>query len=1036
MDSERLKQIEEIYHAVLEIPYHERDSFFREHCGEDSELRREVESLLSYEKTFDSAIDAPPESLAAEIFSYKPKQNLTDNQINQYKILSLLGEGGMGAVYLAQDTTLERQVAIKFLSTDFAEDAMRRNRFFQEARAASALNHPNILTVHEIGESNGTHFIVTEFIRGRTLMRYLKEEKSSLQAVLEIATQIAYALSAAHEAGIIHRDIKPENVMVRNDGIVKVLDFGIAKLTDSNDTLGIDNEAATRMKPMTMPGMIIGTPQYMSPEQARGQTVDLRSDIFSFGVVLYEMIAGKPPFSGATNMDTIGSILKDEPKPLREHQPEISQDLERIVSKALRKDREQRYQHIKDLFIDLNDIKKTIELDTNLIRHTDSTKVAKTAQTTTGIVTERRFSLIHALIFLVVASGLIATAWWFFAPSGVVQIGQLKTNEIVSWRSAPGEVYSIGSFSPDGKMIAFSSAKIGTKNIWVKQISGGEAIQITKDEFNNNHPVWSPTGDEIAFLSTRGGSNGVWRMPSFGGNPVFIKTLQDGSAVLKFWSNKDVIYYESNQNLFMLDIKSGQTSQLTTLDSAKVSPNTISISRDEKQIAYVTSEGEQWRVWVSPLSGNSPKQILSGNAEIRNTIWHTDNKRILYSSTVDGIYQIFVADVDADKPIQITFRDTDSFALDVSKDGSTVLYGSTKEESDLWGVNISDAREFAFAADINSELWSGVSPDGKTVAYQSIKNLSQGDKIFSGAILTKTTEQNAQAFQLVANGFLPTWSPDGNYIAFMRVAGEAFSLWTVKARGGEEKQLTSGGLPSVEFKLLPYNRTQAVNFSWSPDSKKIAYISNRSGQLNIWLVNADGSNDTLLTNNNDANLFVYCPIWSSDGKRVAYSSRSKKSSPDGKQLYSIFVIDVETKNSKVVAQAETFQRLIGWSESDKELMFAAINRKNETGLPTEVSIVQVDNETGKERTVAKIESAYLFNINLSADKKMIAFTSNKDDRDNVWAMPTSKGEIRKLTSNSDPRLYYSTLSWSPNGQAIYFGKQSRFSLLSMITNFK
>lgn len=1034
MDSERLKQIEEIYHAVLEIPYQERDSFFREHCGEDFELRREVESLLSYEQTFASRIDAPPESLAAEIFSYKPKPIIIDNQINQYKILSLLGEGGMGAVYLAQDTTLERKVAIKFLSSEFAKDSMRRNRFFQEAKSASALNHPNILTVHEIGESNGTHFIVTEFIKGRTLMQYLREEKSSLQSVLEIATQIASALSAAHEAGIVHRDIKPENVMVRNDAIVKVLDFGIAKLTDSNNTAETDKEAATRMKPMTMPGMIIGTPQYMSPEQARGQTVDFRSDIFSFGVVLYEMIAGKPPFSGTTNMDIIGSILKDEPKPLGEHQPGISQDLERIVGKALRKDREKRYQHIKDLFIDLNDIKRTIELDTNLIRHTDSAKAVKTAQTSTGIVTERRFSLVHALIFLLVASGLIATAWWFFAPSGGLQIGQLKTNEIVSWRSAPGEVYSKGTFSPDGKMIAFSSTKIGTKNIWVKQISGGDAVQVTRDAFNNNHPVWSPTGDEIAFLSTRGGSNGIWLMPSFGGNPVFIKTLQDGSAVLKLWSNKDVIYYESNQNLFMLDIKSGQTSQLTTLDSTKVSPNTISISPDEKQIAYVTSEGEQWSVWVNTLYGNSPKQILSGNAEIKNTIWHTDNKRILYSTTIDGIYQIFVTDIKANKPVQITFRDTDSFALDVSKDGAMVLYGYTKEESDLLGVNVAEAKEFAFAADINSDLWPSVSPDGKLIAYQSIKNLSQGDKMFSGAILTKTTEKNAQPFQVVANGFLPTWSPDGNQLGFMRVAGEAFSLWTVKASGGEEKQLSSSGFFPIEYSLLPYNRTQTANFSWSPDSQKIAYCTNRNNSRNIWLINVDGSNDNQLTNVTDSNTSVYCPMWSSDGKKLAYSTKSKTS--QGKQLYTICVIDVETKNSKVISEAETFQRLIGWSDSDKALIIAALNRKNETGLPTEVNIVLVNSVTGEQLTVTKLESAYLYNIHLSADRKMIAFTANKDDRDNVWITHANGGQPRQLTSNSDSRLYYSTLSWSPDGQVIYFGQQSRFSLLSMITNFK
>ncbi len=1038
MDSKRLKQIEEIYHAALEIPHGKRDSFFKEHCGEDLELRREVESLLLFEKTFDSLIDAPPKSLAAEIFSQKSKTDLAGNQINQYKILSLLGEGGMGAVYLAQDTTLERKVAIKFLSNELSEDSNRRNRFFQEAKSASALNHPNILTVHEIGEVNGTHFIVTEFIKGRTLIRYLTEEKSSLQSVLEIATQIASALSAAHKAGIIHRDIKPENVMVRDDGIVKVLDFGLAKLTDSFNSEEIDKEAPTQVKPMTIPGMILGTPQYMSPEQARGQRVDLRSDIFSFGVVLYEMITGKPPFSGATNMDIIGSILKDEPKPLSEHQPHISHHLEHIVSKALRKDREQRYQHIKDLFIDLNDIKKTIELNAKLIHNTDPAKAVRTLQTTTGIVTERRFSLIHALVFLLAASGIIVTAWWLFAPSGGNQTEQLKTAEVVSWRSSPGEVYSAGSFSPDSKVVAFASTKVGTKNIWIKQTSSGEAFPITKDEFRNDSPIWSPNGEEIAFFSLRGNQNGIWRMPYLTGAPTLIKTLasEDGSVKLKLWSKKEIIYYESNQNLFTLDVRTRQTSKLTDLDSS-VNFNTISVSPDEVNIGYVTADkDERWSVWVTPLRGGTAKQIVSTLSEIKNTVWHPDNKRIFYSSNVEGIYQIFVTDINGSKPRQLSFGDKDSFVLDVSSDGTKILYGSTKEESDVWGVNVAKAEEFSFTDDISSELWASVSPDNKTVAFQSIKNLSQGDNLTNGTITTKQLDSKEQPFQIVANGFLPMWSPDGKQLAFMRVSGERYNLWTVKANGGDEKQLTTSGLPSVEFSLLPYNRTQQSNFSWSPDSKKIIYISNKSGQRNLWLVSANGSDDTQLTNNNDANLFINCPLWSSDGKHISYTTKPDNASADGKTLYSLWVTDAETKTSKAIFQSESFLRLIGWSQTEKELIIATIKNKVGTGFPTEIALISINTETGKQSAITNLQSAYLYNIHLSADRNVIAFASTKDGKDNVWVMPSIGGVAKRITNNSDSRLYFSSLSWSPDGRFIFFGKQSRFSLLSMITNFK
>jgi serine/threonine protein kinase len=456
MSPEKLKKVEEIYHAVLALPPDERNVFLRESCAGDAALRKEIDSLLAYENTFDSLLDNPPKSLAAEVFALRENSQIIGSQINQYKILSLLGEGGMGAVYLAQDTTLERKVALKLLPGEFAEDKIRLNRFFQEAKSASALNHPNILTVHEIGKFDQQHFIVTEFIDGQTLKHYLGEEKPALQKVLEIAGQIASALSAAHEAGIIHRDIKPDNVMVRNDGIVKVLDFGIAKLTDSKSSTDIDPEAQTIVRAdMTTPGMIIGTPQYMSPEQARGQKIDFRSDIFSFGVVLYEMICGQPPFTGATNMDIIGSILKDEPAPLSAHLPEISHDLERVVGKALRKDRELRYQHIRDILIDLNDVKRTLEIDTKLIHRTDSKNGRTTAETGYGFGAARRFSLVHAAFFILIVGGL-AGAVWRFLPSAATTGNQieapLKSVEIISWASTPGEFYSAGSFSPDGKM--------------------------------------------------------------------------------------------------------------------------------------------------------------------------------------------------------------------------------------------------------------------------------------------------------------------------------------------------------------------------------------------------------------------------------------------------------------------------------------------------------------------------------------------------------------------------------------------------------
>ena len=288
------------------------------------------------------------------------------SKVGQYLIGNRLGAGGMGEVWLAEDTRLERKVALKLLPPEFTTDADRLRRFVQEAKSASALNHPNIITIYEIGELDGAHFIATEFIDGVTLRQQITSGTLTLSAALDCAIQSATALAAAHEAGIVHRDIKPENVMLRRDGIVKVVDFGLAKLTERRTPagavgpVGVDKEAETRAKLSTDPGTVIGTPQYMSPEQARGQNVDARTDIFSLGVMLYEMIAGRPPFDGVNALDVISAILQKEPQPLKSQTVEIPAELQRIINKALRKDREERYQTARDLLNDLKDLKEEL----------------------------------------------------------------------------------------------------------------------------------------------------------------------------------------------------------------------------------------------------------------------------------------------------------------------------------------------------------------------------------------------------------------------------------------------------------------------------------------------------------------------------------------------------------------------------------------------------------------------------------------------------------------------------------------------------
>jgi serine/threonine protein kinase/Tol biopolymer transport system component len=1049
MTPERLKQVEDVYQAAMDIDPSQRNAYIDRICEGDEDLGREVKSLLSFETTFASVVDSSPDSLVAELLSERKDEisSLAGTQVGQYKILSLLGEGGMGAVFLARDTKLERRVAIKFLSDRLSKDSNRLERFFQEAKAASALNHPNIITVYEIGEAKGRPYIVSEFIDGKTLGEYAAEKRLALSVIIDIAIQVVSALKSAHQAGIIHRDIKPDNIMIREDGIAKVLDFGLAKLaeqrpnlvseaTNENDRTLISPSADVppRIAPKTIPGMILGTPQYMSPEQARAQAIDFRTDIFSFGVVLYELISGVQPFIGVNSLDTIGSILKDEPKPLKELVKEIPPELDAMVQKCLKKERQQRFGSISELLAELHEVKR--EIDSSLLANSKTQVISgrSTLVTTQSIVTSRRFSVLHmAAILLVAAAAFFGVWWWFFynaQPGGPVA---MKTEEVVTWTSSPGEVYSVGSFSPDGKMVAFTSTKIGSRNIWIKQATSGEAVQVTKDDDKNDQPIWSPKGDELAYYSFRGGTSGIWRIPNLGGSPKLITELVDSSARILFWSENNRIYFEADNQIKSVDVNSGAAENLTSLEGDRSTRNWMSISRDLKSVAYAKRDGEKLEIQISGINGDSPRTIAASEAEVRNIEWHPNGKQLLYSELTNGVFQIFSVNVSGGTPRQLTFSEQNCLVLDVSADGERILYGSSKEESDVWAVDLRTGKESVAASDIHSELWADLSPDGKTLAYQSIKNLSQGDKLFSGNIYTKTLGEPAAAVEVVKNAGLPQWSPDGKSLSFVRFQGVTPQIYKFSPAGGKESAVTSSGVTPVSYSLLPYNRTQASDISWSPDGSRIAFDARRNGVSNIWLINQDGTNETQITPNESKELIHSAPLWSADGKTLAYTTRDK--TPDDRFRYAINLMNVDEKSADPIYVGNSFIRLIGW-KGPGELFAATLEGESAFAMPTAVSLVKID---AAKRTVVplkQLKSAYLYNIHLSGDGKSIAFVSNRDEKDNVWLLSSSGGDEKQLTNNNDSRLYFSSLSWSRDGNSLFFGKQLRFSLLSMLTNQK
>jgi hypothetical protein len=440
-----------------------------------------------------------------------------------YEIRRQLGAGGMGAVYLAHELKLGRSVALKVLSGEIASDQARIRRFEQEARACSALSHPNVCVVYALGETSDSQpFIAMEYIEGPTLRQVLQTHPPTLRAALDIAIQIASGVGAAHALGIVHRDLKPENVIVRQDGLVKVLDFGLAKLAPG----GLPVDDATRTLVQTDAGVVMGTFTYMAPEQARGQEVDARTDIWALGAILYELVAGRPPFTGGTRSDVLAAILEREPVPLDRLDARLPHELQRIVAKALRKDRAQRYQTITDLRLDVEVLRSELQ-DSSADAAPVAVPTAPSAITPQPVQRESsaeyiltglaRHKIVVAACLLVIAA-LAAGALWRIrrgspdgSPSPATHIQRNLTR--LTFGTGP---QTDPTLSPDGRFLAYASDRAGNFDIWVQPVASGDSVQVTKDPESDTQPAWSPDGSTIVFRSERAGG-GLFLVPALGG---------------------------------------------------------------------------------------------------------------------------------------------------------------------------------------------------------------------------------------------------------------------------------------------------------------------------------------------------------------------------------------------------------------------------------------------------------------------------------------------------------------------------------------
>ncbi len=1045
MAHENWRQVKEIFADVLRQKPEARRQFLNAVCADDDATRREVESLLSSFDEAESFMENPAVGEVAELFVAENSQLTNGQNFGRYEIIRQIGTGGMGEVYLAQDTHLNRKVALKVLSAELTNNRTLLARFEQEARSASALNHPNIITIHEIGVDRGIHFIATEFINGKTLRQRIGGKRLETAKALDVAVQIASALAVAHEAGIVHRDIKPENVMLREDGLIKVLDFGLAKLSEEKITDPfVSSEALTPTQVQTTPGMLLGTTAYMSPEQARGRPVDARTDIFSLGVVLYEMLTGIQPFAGETMSDVIAAILRSEPQPLSIHLPNVSVELEHIVKRALGKDREERYQVVKDLLLDL----KILQRESNYTAEISSAESFSTADGSaakTQIVVPFKTENFSAknnnwLWFALPALVLLAAlSVWYLKLREVETniLPPLSFQPIVTWTSKLGKGnMSRARFSPDGKLIAYVASKTGKRIIWLKQISGGEPFSLKQGDSDDWSPIFSPDGENIAYCSERGMHRGIWKIPTFGGSPELLVPLDKPCQGLIHWAKEDaIIYFEMTNNLYELDIASKEITQLTNLDTSQLIQRYFSFSPDEKKIVYADRKDRQVDLWTADKNGENPVQLTDDAAEDSYPVWHADGQRIIYNSNRNGVKQIYLAFWEDHRPPEpVAPNDGDRDVEDVSSDGTKILYETTEDESDLWGVELEDGKEVKLTSDVRTAFWQDVAPNGKAIAYQAIRRWSvDSSRILKGSIFLQKIPNDDQPLQMSDNGFNPRWSPNGKQLAFLRSEAGINSLWIMSATGGDEEKLTNEGISFGGHLLFPFIRNQTQDYQWSPDSRSLIYCAKR-GVSNVWKVEANGASETQLTKNEVKSLDYFNPLFSPDGRRIAWVTRLP-----GKQRkidWGIWILEDDA--ARQIHQSDSVLGLIGWSQSGNELIVksAEYGDISALNLPVEVNLFGLALDSSAPRQITKLKETFFQNIQLSPDRKMLAFVTLQNGNGMIQTISSTGGTAKTLISSNDAGVYYSNLAFAPDGKTLYYGKQTKSLIISMIEDFK
>ncbi|HEX8070980.1 MAG TPA: protein kinase [Pyrinomonadaceae bacterium] len=969
MKPDQWQRVKELCGAALQRAPGERARFLAEACADEG-VRREVETLLAaYESKF---MEQPAVGEVAEMIVSGASNKLAAGaRVGHYEIVRPVGAGGMGEVYLAQDTRLNRRVAIKFLPSDSAADEQANGRLLREAQAAAALEHPHICAVHEIGEAGGRQFIVMQYVEGETLGDRLKRAPVPLKDALDVAAQVADALAEAHAHGIMHRDIKPANIIVNPRGQVKVFDFGLAK------RIVVDSEDKTQ-KRLSQSGVIMGTVAYMSPEQARGQQVDARTDVWSLGVVLYEMVAGSNPFVGETMSDCLAAILKTEPPLLEGRSEAVPVELQHILKKALRKDRIERYQTANELLLDLTGLQKRLAGTAASARPAAAAGQAAQAgdrpalntaaqatqpQTQEAAHTRRQFWLIGAL-----AAGLLAVSiagLWFMRARqntlAALNVGRIT--QLTIWSGLD----DFPSISPDGNAVAYCSDHGGGFEIYVKALTpGAKELQLTADGGQNFEPAWSPDGQYIAYYSKLRG--GIWVMPAAGGGAKQLTEFgsypawsPDGSQ-LAFQSNPltDLGAYGRNalppSTLWLVAAQGGEPRQLTQVGQPAGGHGSPVWSPDGKRIAFEVDDYDAAAIWTISVNGNEAKRVSVSQWNGYGPVYAPDGQSIFYSRG-SGVLQMRVSP-DTGEPI-----------------------GEPTPVTGIGGPP-SFVRRVSFSA------------DGKKAAYSLVRRSESISAVF---LQPKSATALGPPLALVSNtgerNNFPSFSPDGKRIAFVScdLSGTGCRVWLMNTDGSNQTQLTAG----EGSQLVP---------NWFPDMSQVAYVSNRTGHHSYWAINLESKREKMLLDLPDG--IDYARL-SPDGKQIVFNSKR-----GGGGVINVWTAALAAGEPKQLTFDKEMMGFPGWSPDGE---FIAFQMKR--GDDTHVMVMPSEGGTPVQLTFAKGQS---WTYGWSPDGDKVLFAGFRNGLWNVWWVSRATKKEQQLTDYKKLNSFVRYPSWSPKGDQVVY----------------